>query len=86
MTRRRLGRIIPALEGSMDRFVRRLGPFRGEFGGVAGDFRGRPFYSYVIREDATEEVLAEGYAGGVQEAIQTIDLYLDYFAQRAGAA
>lgn len=70
----------------MDPFVRRLGPFRGEFMGVCAKFRDRPYYAYVIRAESTGEVLAEGYVGAVDEAIQTIDLYLNYFLQQAAAA
>ncbi len=69
----------------MNPFIRRLGPFRGEFIGVTGEFRNRPYYSYVIRADTTGEVLAEGYVGEVDEAVQTIDLYLDYFVRQAAA-
>ena len=70
----------------MDPFVKRLGPFRGEFIGASAKFKGRPYYSYVIRAESTGEVLAEGYAGAIDEAIQTIDLYLDYFQRQAAAA
>jgi len=70
----------------MNPYVRRRGPYRGELGDAVRMLGSRPCYPYIIRADATEEVLVEGYAGGVEEAVQTIDLYLDYFIHQAPAA
>jgi hypothetical protein len=70
----------------MDPHVRRRGPFRGEVGNFIKVFHDLPCYSYTIRTDATGEVVAEGYAGDLREAIQTVDLYLDYFVRQASAA
>ncbi len=70
----------------MDPFIRRLGPLRGEFFGPTGSFREKPYYSYIIRAEASGEVLAEGCVGDVSEGIQTIDLYLDYFLRQKALA
>ena len=70
----------------MNPYVRHRGQFRGEVGNVVKFIHTLPFYSYTIRTDATGEVVVDGYAGDLKEAVQTMELYLDYFVRQASAA
>ena len=70
----------------MEPYVRERGPLRGELGNVIHVVGGLPYYEYTIRSISTGEVLTEGYAGGVQEAVQVIDLFLDFFLRQPGIA
>jgi len=70
----------------MEPYVRERGPLRGELGSVIRVVGGCPCYSYVVRAGATGEVLVEGYVDGVQQALQMIDLYLDYFLRQPAIA
>lgn len=69
----------------MNPYVRCLGPFRGELDKVSGSLRDRPFYSYVIRADKTGEIVLDGYAGDLQEAVHSMDLCLNFLVSQSTA-
>lgn len=70
----------------MDYHVRRRGPFCGEVGPVKRPQDPRSYFSYSVRSDETGEVVLDGYAGDLQEAVQSLDLCLDFLIAKAAAA
>ncbi len=70
----------------MDYRLRRRGPFYGEVGPTKRAHDSRSYFSYIVRADDTGEVVLDGYAGDLREAVQSLELYLDYLAGQAAAA
>jgi hypothetical protein len=70
----------------MDYHVRRRGPFCGEVSPAKRAQDTRSYFSYIVRADDTGEVVLDGYAGDLQEAVQSLDLCLDFLVSRATAA
>ena len=70
----------------MDYHVRRRGPFCGEVGPAKRAQDSRSYFSYSVRSDETGEVVLDGYAGDLQEAVQSLDLCLDFLISQAAAA
>ncbi len=68
----------------MDDQVRSRGAFCGEVGPSQRPQDTRSYFSYSVRSNETGEVVLDGYAGDLQEAVQSLDLYLDFLT--AGAA
>ncbi len=70
----------------MDYHVRRRGAFCGEVGPAKRPQDPRSYFSYSVRSDETGEVVLDGYAGDLQEAVQSLDLCLDFLVATAAAA
>ncbi len=69
----------------MDYQVRRRGVFCGEVGPVKRPQDPCSYFSYSVRSDETGEVVLDGYAGDLQEAVQSLDLCLDFLVQQGVA-
>ncbi len=66
----------------MDSHALHRGPLSGEVGSAVHTRCGTCYYPYAVRNDITGEVVLDGYAGDLQEAVQSVDLYLDYLLNR----
>ncbi len=62
----------------MNPHVQRRGLFSGEIGTPICTAGGSHYFPYIIRSAATGEIVFDGYAGELREAVQTVDLYLEY--------
>ncbi len=63
----------------MDFSLIRRGFLSGEVGPV------RNYFRYIVRDNDTGEVVLDGYAGDLQEAVQSLDLCLDVLVQQGVA-
>ena len=70
----------------MDYQVRQRGAFRGEIGPMRRPQDPSSYFSYSVRSDETGEVVLDGYAGDLQEAVQSLDLCLDFLMAKAAVA
>ncbi len=70
----------------MDYHVRRRGALYGEVSPAKRPQDSRSYFSYIVRSDETGEVVLDGYAGDLQEAVQSLDLCLDFLVATAAAA
>ncbi len=70
----------------MDYHVRRRGPFYGEVDRARRDQDPCSYFSYVIRTDETGEVVLDGYAGDLREAVQSVELCMDYLLNQPAVA
>ncbi len=62
----------------MNYSVRQRGPFSGEICPAQREQDPRSYFSYIVRAHETGEVVLDGYAGDLQEAVQSMDLCMDY--------
>ncbi len=69
----------------MDSHVQRRGPFSGEIGAAVRSSSGSACFPYAIRSTATNEIVFDGYASDLQEAVQTVDVCLDYLLEQMPA-
>ncbi len=69
----------------MDCQVWRRGAFRGEVGPAKRAQDTLSYFSYTIRAEDSGEVVLNGYAGDLQEAVQSLDLCLDFLMNQAAA-
>ncbi len=70
----------------MDYHVRRRGVYCGEIGPAKRAQDANSYFSYSVRSDETGEVVLDGYAGDLQEAVQSLDLCLDFLTAKAAVA
>lgn len=70
----------------MNPHVWRRGNFCGEVNRVVQISGGKAFFNYLIREQGKGELIVDGYASDLQEAIQSVDLYLTYFDNHSKTA
>ncbi len=67
----------------MDPYVLHRGPFSGEIGSAVRTLSGCSCFPYAIRTADTGELVFDGFAGDLQEAVQTVALCLDYMVDQA---
>ncbi|HZU23213.1 MAG TPA: hypothetical protein VE998_10310 [Terriglobales bacterium] len=61
-------------------------PYRAEIEQLANHHRpGLPLFRYVIRDHDSEEVVFDGVAGDMREAIDSVNAWLDYLEGAAAA-
>ncbi len=70
----------------MDSHVRSRGAFCGEVGPAKRPQDPRSYFSYSVRSNDTGEVVLDGYAGDLQEAVQSLDLCFDYLTGEIAVA
>ncbi len=62
----------------MDASALHRGSYSGEVGSAIHTHAGKCYYPYAIRSEITGDIVLDGYAGDLQEAVQSIHLYLEY--------
>jgi hypothetical protein len=61
-------------------------PYRAEIEQVANRRRpGSPLFHYTIREEFSEDIVLDGVAGDMREAIDSVNAWLDYLQNAAAA-
>ena len=70
----------------MDFQLRRRGNFCGEVGPIRRAEHPRNLFSYTVRAHDTGEVVLDGCAADLQEAVQSLDACLDFLANQAVTA
>ncbi len=70
----------------MDYQVRSRGAFCGEVGPAQRPQDTRSYFSYSVRSNESGEVVLDGYAGDLQEAVQSLDLCLDFLTREPAVA
>lgn len=69
----------------MDDRVRHRGCYSGEISPAKRAQDPHSYFSYIVRADQTGEIVLDGYSGDLQEAVQSLDLCLDFLMCQAAA-